>query len=289
MMKRGIVTPPGSFRFNTDRAALDLQGFSTDEVHYYALYWDELVVLDSSNISLSIPKQDELLAAGILKRPKMFTKGMLDISQFSHLYANFQIEVLKDLRAKEKSTDWLLHQVGDEFNFGVYSSGKDILRLELLKALPVPNKDLHIEEILEFKQKYKDDLNALHSYIAELYYDVLKSPDVELSKREAYDRLDKQIKSINKLCLEKWKYFPRFDVSVNCEFDAGQVIEFLTKVSLSITGSQTLNMGVVGDIGGLAISAASTMVKIKHVKSGLLKGEKEKLAFLTSASKKGIY
>ncbi|EFN8507017.1 hypothetical protein EBJ37_10970, partial [Escherichia coli] len=72
-------------------------------------------------------------------------------------------------------------------------------------------------------------------------------------------------------------------------FDAGQVIEFLTKASLSITGSQSLNMGVVGDIGGLAISAASTMVKIRHVKSGLLKGEREKLAFLTSASKKGIF
>lgn len=288
-MKRGIVTSPSKFEFNNGVAIVSIGNQLTPaDINYYTLYWDELVVLDSENISQSIPKQQELFQNGILQRPRMVVDGMLDISKFPMLYTNFQVQVLNYLRENDKSTDWLLHQTGEDFNFGDYQSRIDNLRLDLLNILPVPGGEVNIGDILEHKYKFKSDFDALHAYIEELYFDILKSPDVELAKRGTFERLKGQVEAIDKICNEKWKIPYKFDISTNLEMDPNQIIDFFKNSIITLTAANLTAADTTTNMIGLAATTALTMVKIKLVHTGLTAGEKNKLAYLAKASQEGI-
>lgn len=288
-MKRGIVTSPCVYGFHTGQAVVALgQQLSCSDINYYCLYWDEMVILDSANISMPVPKQDELYKNGLLKRPKMVVEGMLNIRDFPRLYSNFQIDTLNNLRADEKTTDWLLHQSGDEFSFGDYNRAKEQIRLELLNALPIPKDDVNIADILEHKLKFSDDFNALHLYIEELYFDILKSPDQELSKRKSFTRLKEQLDNIDKICSRKWQIPLRFDLSTNFEID-GEKLSELIKATISVATPVSLSGGgALGTLGALAASTAMSFINIKPVWVGFNTGVDNKLAYISKASRYNI-
>ncbi|HHA1987957.1 TPA: DUF6236 family protein [Enterobacter ludwigii] len=288
-MKRGIVTSPCVYGFYTGQSIVAVgQQLTCSDINYYCLYWDEMVILDSANISMPVPKQRELVENGILKRPKLIVDGMLNIADFPRLYSNFQIETLNELRKNEKATDWLLHQSGTEFSFGDYERAKEQIRLELMNALPIPKDDVTVSDILEYKYKFSDEFNALHLYIEELYFDILKSPDQELTKRKSYSRLTDQINDIDKICREKWQIPVRFDLSTNFEIDGEKLSELLKTAISTFTPVSLFGGGTAGALGAVATSTALSFINIKPVWVGFNTGKENKLAYISQASKHKI-
>lgn len=228
-MKRGIVTNPVQMNFNKNGALLSFgDALTVQDINYFCFYWDDVIILDSENVHIDVVKEKELIDCGIVRRPVMKKpEGLLKLTDFPSLYTDFQIETINSIRDKEKGTHWHLHYVGDRVIYDTEVKRNLQLRLELLDALRIPDEDVHIEDILRFKDDCKDDLDALHEYLDKLYFEILESKDFNLTKAKNFSLLSEAITNLDKSVGGKWKNKHRVSVNLEPELDGSQVIELL--------------------------------------------------------------
>jgi len=70
-MKRGIITNTGRMVRNGSQS-VSLSGNLTDnDLNYYLLYWDKIVMPTNNIIHMAIRGEEELLKTGILERPRI--------------------------------------------------------------------------------------------------------------------------------------------------------------------------------------------------------------------------
>lgn len=286
-MKRGLVANPSKIGFYTKNAVVDLQSSLTeDDINYFAFYWDEIIVLDSENISMQIPKQTDLIEAGILNRPKMPSHGQINPHEFAQLYSNFQTKTIDSLREEQKGVDWHFHQIGDNLNYGNEEKKKLTVRLELLDTLRIPNRGVHIQEILRFKDDCKDDLNALHEYVEKLYYEVIESKDFNLSRAKNFSLLNEAIQNLDKACGFKWRNPMRMSTTINPEFDGGNIVELINPIYQGYMAN--MHGGIIPGMLTAIATALPSFIKFGPRWVGFRdKGPKE-LAYLTKAINKGV-
>lgn len=286
-MKRGIVTNPTEMSFFKDNFAVSISnGLTEKDINYFCFYWDDIVILDNDNIRSPVPKEGELLANGVLRRPRMHHKGMMNGQDFPFLYTAFQNEVLEQLRMTENATDWHFHQTGESLIFEKDQDKSLQLRLELLNVLRIPDDGTHIEDILRFKDDCKDDLNALHEYLDKLYFEVIDSKDYNLMRAKNFSLLQEAITNLDKAVGEKWRNPLRMGVKVSPEVDGGQIIDFLKPLLAgAISGAFG---GVVPGMMAAMATAIPSFIKFQPEWIGFRdKGPKE-LAYLTKAMHKGF-
>jgi len=103
--------------------------------------------------------------------------------------------------------------------------------------LPVPNGQLNFSEILEFKEKRKDELSELHSKIDSLYLDILNSPDKDLAMRKNISEFNKSIENIDSVTKESFKSLTKYNFTtelnlngkdLNVAIASGAVFDFYT-------------------------------------------------------------
>ncbi|NCH75179.1 DUF6236 family protein [Cronobacter sakazakii] len=287
MMKRGIVTNPTEMSFFKDNFAVNIgNGLTERDINYFCFYWDDVVILDNDNIRSSVPKEGELLANGVLRRPRMNHNGMMNLQDFPFLYTAFQNEVLDKLRMSESATDWHFHQTGESLIFEKDQVKSLQLRLELFNVLRIPDDGTHIEDILRFKDDCKDDLDALHEYLDKLYFDIINSKDYNLTRAKSFSLLQEAITNLDKAVGEKWRNPLRMGVKVSPEVDGGQIMDFFKPL---LTGAISGAFGgvVPGMVAAMA-TAIPSFIKIQSEWIGFRnKGPKE-LAYLTKAMHKGF-
>src|SRR5690606_18118709 len=92
-------------------------------------------------------------------------------------------------------------------------SQNNVIRLDLANVLPVPAADTRIADILDFKERRSDELAALHASLDAVYLEIIKSPDVDLSKHMEIKKFLESISALNKLHNEHFKIFKNFDFS----------------------------------------------------------------------------
>ncbi len=287
-MRRGIVSNPFYMSFNTERAHLVFHDrLSILDIHYFCFYWDDIVILNSENLQMGMWKEKELNENGAIRRPTMaLHPHALRGEDFGPLYTKFQIETLDSLRENEKGTHWHIHQFGNKIDYGNEEKVKLQLRLELLDALRIPGEDVHIEDILRFRDDCKDDLNALHEYLDKLYFEVLDSKDFNLQRAKNYSLLSEAIKNLDKSVGGKWRNPFRMGVKLDTEVDGGQIIDFLTPLYHgAIAGSMG---GVIPGMLATVATAVPSFLKLQPKWIGVRdKGPKE-LAYMTKAIQKGV-
>lgn len=71
------------------------------------------------------------------------------------------------------------------------------IEVELYSAVPVPAADVPFEEILEFKQRRRDELLSFRSVMDELYQEVAKAADIPRAKLQAITQLEKAIQDLH--------------------------------------------------------------------------------------------
>lgn len=159
---------------------LDLQ-----ELRASLLYWDELVWPTSRAIHFSSgPDEQFLETQGILKRPSYTFNG--DIAQGM---AMTQIMAFQELDRREPGK-WSLAQGANSFLLrdGPLIDG-NLAMVELVRAIPVPNQDVPLAEILEFKNRRHDELIQLRSEIDNLFFEVDKAEN-------AHEKLLENVKKL---------------------------------------------------------------------------------------------
>jgi hypothetical protein len=279
-MQRGVIASPAIISIHGNGFTME-RSISPEEVRYYALYWDKIVIPGSNLVYVSIPEEDVLIETGVIDRPRVGFSGTWGGADVGNSFALAQSAVAKKLIEEDTSTDWVIHQIGTNLNLpSEFLEKRNTLRLDLINLLPVPSGDVPIVDVLEFKQRRADELNNLHLKLERAYLEALKSPDQGLAAKLAIRELDEAIQNMQTVTSEKWRHTPKFDFSLELNLDgsrlmqgvaAGAVLDFFTNGFAIPLGSI---IGGVASVFNLKASRGSTFIPA---------AKQEKLAYLSHA------
>lgn len=285
-MKRGVVfTVQELLKLNDGKGFTTGKSISAEELNYLILYWDRLVSPANRFIYLGFDNEEELAKCGVLFRPVFTPQGFMDGGGITDFHARTHVEALTMMREKEREVDWRMHFFNNEVSIHQEAAQqKEVVRFELAELLPVPPKDTPLHEILEFKERRNDELQALHGYLDELYLEVLNSGDFNLQRAKALSGLKASLEDLNKLNNQSWRSPIKFNLSTAFEFDLNQLM------SAGLTAFSALNstrpLEVLGV--GTAVTLLGGAIKVKAQLQSVLKNGDPKLAYLTNATKAGI-
>lgn len=284
-MTRGVIAAPAIISIHGDGFTME-RGLSPQEIRYYALYWDKVVIPSSNLVYVGLPEEEILIQSGVIERPRVGFQGSFGGADIGNSFAVAQSAVAKKLMEEEKSTDWVLHQIGNKLSIPKeYIEQKNSLRFELVNLLPVPDGATPIADILEFKERRKTEFNALHECIELSYIEALKCPDPDLGVSRAIRALKESIENLDAVSSEKWERTSKFDFATEFNLDGGKIVNGIASGAAFdfFTNAFTLPIGSI--IGGVA-----SIFKFKAGYSSSFKpaANNSKLAFLSHANNERI-
>lgn len=223
------------------------------QLRHALLFWDKLVWPSNNLVHLGgDPDTDFLEAARILERPRYtFAGGQISVEPFVR-------SQLEEFRKRDdagkgiwdlcQNTATLLSAVGE-------ATDNNGLGLELIEAIPVPDKDVPLNEILEFKRKRNDEFVALRAELDSLGSKLNAAGDSEAELQGPIARVDKACADALKIASE-WQ-FPVHLSNQKMALDlkpfevlAGAVATSLIASAAALTTTQTVLAGIGGAIAG---------------------------------------
>jgi len=144
-------------------------------------------------ISFEPPSEDNPSGQVLLESPVSIWPDLTRFSQF---------KLANELNVSGKGT-WAVSQSSGEFTFPLNNmdTGK-LAEASLYGTLPVPGEGTPLEEILEFKNRRKDELLRFRSIMDEFYMVIIKSPDQYRAIRQCTDKLDQSLIDLNRCLTE---------------------------------------------------------------------------------------
>lgn len=247
--KRGIIVSPFVF----DGRSLSVNGAINDiSLRNYLLYWDKIDYPDNNIVSTGMsPELEFLLSEKILERT---------IIKFHSFSGNvgFSMVLMQsaafDIHNKKEPGQWTLGQ--QSYQFVVSDERAENIKaveMELYKALPVPNREIPLADILDFKNRRHAELIALRSAMDKLYLEIVSSGDIPRAKNAALVRLEQTISDLNLVAHESWpvKLLSSLKVQINVP----------NLISNALIGSGAAVCFGFSPAAGAAIGAAATSIK----------------------------
>lgn len=224
-----------------------------------------MVIPGSSLVYIGIPEEEVLIQTGVVSRPRVQFSGSFSGAEVARTFAVAQAIVAQKLITEEKSTDWVVHQFGHSLVLPPgFAKQLRTLRFELIELLPVPSASVPIPDILEFKERRRDELGNLHKCLDDAYLEALRSPDAGLGSKIAVANLKAAITALDLVSTESWKRTGKYDFSAELNIDGGRVVQgaaagaafdfFLTGLTIPV-GTV---VGVVASLIKLSAKASST-------------------------------
>lgn len=191
MSKKGIVISPP---FQALPQGVKCGGSpNAQDIRKYLLYWDEIDYPSNNAIFIGLSPDLEFLEnSGVLKRTHyLFPGGLIDGSVF----ISAQEHAFKKNEEQERGK-WNLAQLSDS-QFYTNAIPEAGIEFELFDCLPVPQADVPLNDILEFKQRRSSELLALRVHMDEMYQSIIIARDIPRAKNAALDRLELSLKNLN--------------------------------------------------------------------------------------------
>lgn len=210
---RGLII---SCPLKIDGVTLSIESSDLDrqELRVATLLWDRLVWPTSRAIYIpGGPDADYLQQNGLLFRPEYTFNG--DVAQGM---AMTQITAFRELESREPGR-WALAQGERSFMLqtGMVTQDRGTL-VELHRAVPVPDQDVPLEDVLEFKLRRADDLAALRAELDQCYLLIDSAEDRAFAELTQFKRVDAACADMVKLARET---FPFRMASLGMQFTAG--------------------------------------------------------------------
>lgn len=184
---RGLIICPKT-TIGTNGVTLD-GALHPQELRFALMFWDKLVWPGVGVIKMVGSDDDQYLEqVGVLERPGYRLSGAIQ-----DVVLNSQLVALSEREAKQPG-QWGLLQSENALHFSdeLYEPGKGAA-IELIKAVPIPTRDTPLAEILEFKERRRDELIAFRQHMEGLAKNVYESADQSAE-------LAKHISDIQKAC-----------------------------------------------------------------------------------------
>mgnify|MGYP007068288922 CR=1 FL=1 len=254
------------------------------DMAYFSLYWDKIISPKNYIIGNIIPFESELEKTGVLSLPMAGPKSFPSKNSISgNPVLDSYFEVATE-RLNDKDIDWTLLQLGKELYLPKELEKKvNSVKVELLNALPVPIIDTSIEGILEFKEKRKDEFVYFHNCLDALYFDILNSPDQDLTLKKSISEIANSLKNIDSISKEKYKTIP-YNLSVELNIDGTEILKGV-RDGIIIFGALGGNIMLGAIVGGF-ISSVKFKGKASVAFTPALKNSK--YSYLSEAVKEGI-
>mgnify|MGYP000088199675 CR=1 FL=1 len=199
MIERGIVISP-PFEVLPKGGIFCGGGIDSLELRKHLLYFDKIDYPDNNIISIgSSPDETYLESTGILRRSRVNFTGTINSGN-----GEFFIAAQEAIYSKNSNIEpgqWSLGQssINPHFSNGITSQG---IEFNLVNMLPVPQGIVPLEDILEFKQKRKDELIALRTHLDDVYQIIIGSADIPRSMTTEIQKLETSLKEVNKTLSE---------------------------------------------------------------------------------------
>lgn len=169
------------------------------ELRKYLMYWDEIDYPSNSFINVTSPDIEFLETTESLKRTNVRFQGTVHSGRGEFFIAAQEAAFNKN--EQEEPGCWSLAQQSTEPFYTNRYQGTAI-DFELYGMLPIPSTDTPLNDILEFKEKQKDELLAFRVYLNDIYLQILSSADIPRAKNTELTRLEAAIKDLDKLLKE---------------------------------------------------------------------------------------
>lgn len=279
-MEKGIITTPGKIVVKSNEFSYN--GLNSSDIKFLTLYWDRIAIPESKIISFGFPYREDLIDCDIITSLHVADNFDSTTSgEISRNIINTQYDFF-NLVNKDPNIDWSIHQSGSEMiddksNLLIPSiHEQEIIKFTLRNCLPIPNEDIPLCDILEFKEKRKDDLEYLHGHIDNIYQEILSAGDTNLANKTALRDLKNNISDIRKVSLESFSTIKNMDLTA---------LQATTISVAAIAGHQTLEIiggAIAGAVGGALLCETSTKMistRINH---------RKKFKYLSHASRDRI-
>lgn len=139
--------------------------------------------------------------------------------------------------------------------------------MRLYNALPVPNKDVPLQDIIEFKLSRRDELLTLRLYLDALYQGITISGDGPHAVNAVLASLDRAVYDCLKVAKESNFPFRLMSLDVGMNLAAAAIAGFgAYNAGLPLAGS--LAAGAIAGVGvevGLKHRSATTLQPLKYV------------------------
>lgn len=283
-MKRGIIASPGIITplaggFRMDRS------LTSEELRYLILYWDEIVIPGNNLVYIGLPGEEELIRSGAISRPRVAFHGTFQGDQVTNAILGCQSIVAQQL-VKKADTDWVIHQIGTGLNvLPNYAEQRNVLRIALAEALPVPSPDTPVADLLEFKLRRSDQLIELHENLDALYQEVLAAPDIDLVARKAISRLRQAIESMHTVSAKELRSDKKYSLSVHFNLDGAKAAPAIGAGAMFDLFTNGLTVPIA-TIGGALLSTLKIKSSAEYTFTPA--HNNTKLAYISSASAVGI-
>jgi hypothetical protein len=230
-------------------------GLDQQELRFSLLFWDKLHAPRNNFLLLGDQTADFLESAGILQQPITrinFTSGIINPGEIvisSHLNA---------YRALDQAEPgvWSLGAGRNSVSFPErdLEAGRGIL-VRLYEAIPVPDKEVPLQDILEFKEKRQDELLALRYHLDSIYQRIVTAGDGELSLQSEIDALERAI--VDYLKVAKGTSFS----FINTSFAASLNVPTAVAAGLAAftTGFDTVPALLAGAAAGIAFGPSASL------------------------------
>lgn len=210
-----VVSPPISI----EGTSLHIKSSNLDpqELRFALLFWDRLTWPTSNAIHLaSNPDESFLESTGTLIRPNHTFYG--DVPQG---IARGQVQAFQDLEIAEPGV-WALAQGENSFSWkeNFLDIDKGTL-VELHRAIPIPKHDVPLAEILEFKERRKDELLLLRYKLESFISEIENSLDKSKALNKSIEELDQACSNL--LILGKEWQFPVYLSNLKATFNLSPV------------------------------------------------------------------
>jgi hypothetical protein len=257
------------------------------EINYLSLYWDKLVSPTNNILNAGLQNEEELIKCGLLTRPVYKRYGLIRGDDMAEFYAETHAKTIDILRHNEGNVDWRMYFLNDQINIQPELSRQaEVIRFEIFNLLPVPNVDVNLQEILEFKERRKPELVALHAYLDELYLDIKNSGDLNLQRAKALSGLKKAIMDLDTLNHETWRSPIKFNITTSFEFDFSQAYGAIFGGIAAFAAPPPYDL--LGGLGSV-VSVLGGCIKINpQLQSVLVSGNKN-LSYISKGKQENLF
>jgi hypothetical protein len=237
--KRGLVIS-APIEINGNSVLIKSTSPDLQELRASLLYWDRLAWPTNNAIFIDGGADINYLeGAKILARPRYAFSG-----QGADILVRTQTEALLDLD-KEEPGIWSLSQGENSIlvKSGALTQDNGIA-LELYRAIPVPDKDVPLAEVLEFRLKRYDELQSLRVEIDGLVETVNSSQDPKEELEKCLHRIDQKCAAAIRVGSE-WQFPVRLSN---------------LKTSVDLKPFSMVRDGLVAFLGATALGATSAFI-----------------------------
>jgi hypothetical protein len=209
------------------------------------MYWDEIDYPSNNLIHVSSVDIDYLEQSKALKRTRVVFQGSINSGQGEFFIAAQEAALIEN--QKKEPGCWTIAQVSGVPFYTQANHGMAI-DFELYGMLPVPSGDTPLADILEFKEKRRDELIAFRNHLDDIYQKIIGSADVPRAKNTEISKLEASLKDLNKVLGESGirRVITNMRNTINMDFSGILGTGLGTAGLASLVNMSPLLMGMAG-------------------------------------------